>query len=114
MNRKPNRVVAMPASALVWIGGQGVAVELDALLREAAEKELPRLAQALAKIGEGEDRAGLQKLLDGGGCGAMRILSAIDAPLADEHVIGTDPPLRPELPGVWRRRIKAFRGAWAD
>lgn len=40
----------------------------------------------------------------------MRILSAIDAPLADEHVIGTDPPLRPELPGVWRRRINPFTG----
>lgn len=40
----------------------------------------------------------------------MRILSAIDAPLADEHVIGTDPQLRPELPGVWRRRINPFTG----
>jgi hypothetical protein len=40
----------------------------------------------------------------------MRILSAIDAPLADEHVIGTDPPLRPELAGVWRRRSNPFTG----
>src|SRR6188472_611449 len=40
----------------------------------------------------------------------MRILSAIDAPLADEHVIGTDPPLRPDLPGVWLRRINPFTG----
>lgn len=28
----------------------------------------------------------------------------------DEHVIGVDPPLRPELPGVWRRRINPFAG----
>ena len=40
----------------------------------------------------------------------MRITSAIDRPLQDEHVIGVDPPLRPELPGVWRRRINAFTG----
>lgn len=40
----------------------------------------------------------------------MRILAPIDAPLADEHVIATDPPLRPDLPGVWRRRINPFTG----
>jgi hypothetical protein len=40
----------------------------------------------------------------------MRITSAIDRPLQDEHVIGVDPPLRPELPDVWRRRINAFTG----
>ncbi len=40
----------------------------------------------------------------------MRITSAIDRPIKDEHVIGTDPPLRPELPGVWRRRINPFLG----
>ena len=40
----------------------------------------------------------------------MRITSTIDRPLRDEHVIGTDPPLRPELPGVWRRRINPFLG----
>jgi len=40
----------------------------------------------------------------------MRITSAIDRPLQDEHVIAVDPPLRPELPGVWRRRINAFTG----
>jgi hypothetical protein len=29
---------------------------------------------------------------------------------ADEHVIGVDPPMRPELPGFWRRRLNAFTG----
>jgi len=40
----------------------------------------------------------------------MRIVSAIDRPLADEHVIGVDPPLKPALDGVWRRRINPFAG----
>ena len=40
----------------------------------------------------------------------MRILSTVDRPFADEHVIGTDPPMKPELPGVWRRRINPFTG----
>lgn len=40
----------------------------------------------------------------------MRITSGIDRPIQDEHVIATDPPLRPELPGVWRRRINPFLG----
>ncbi len=40
----------------------------------------------------------------------MRIVSAIDRPLADEHVIGVDPPLMQQLPGVWRRRINPFTG----
>src|SRR5215470_13259726 len=40
----------------------------------------------------------------------MRIISTIDRPLQDEHVIAVDPPLRPELPGVWRRRINPFTG----
>ncbi len=40
----------------------------------------------------------------------MRIVSPIDAPLRDEHVLDVDPPLRPELPGEWRRRINAFTG----
>lgn len=40
----------------------------------------------------------------------MRIISPIDRPLVDEHVIGVDPPLRPDQPGVWRRRINPFTG----
>ena len=40
----------------------------------------------------------------------MRIVSTIDRPLLDEHVLAVDPPLRPELPGVWRRRINPFGG----
>ncbi|SAK96420.1 hypothetical protein AWB81_05389 [Caballeronia arationis] len=40
----------------------------------------------------------------------MRIVSAIDRPLADEHVIGVDPPLVAQLPGVWRRRINPLAG----
>ena len=40
----------------------------------------------------------------------MRIISNIDQPLQDEHVLATDPPMRPELPGVWLRRINAFTG----
>ena len=40
----------------------------------------------------------------------MRIVSGIDVPLADEHVIATDPPLTPSVPGFWRRRINAFTG----
>ena len=40
----------------------------------------------------------------------MRIVSAIDLPLKDEHVLETDPPLRPGLPGEWRRRINPFTG----
>ena len=38
----------------------------------------------------------------------MRIVSSIDQPLRDEHVLATDPVMRLELPGVWRRRINAF------
>lgn len=41
----------------------------------------------------------------------MRVVQPIGRRgLADEHVIGTDPPLRPELPGVWNRRLNAFTG----
>ena len=40
----------------------------------------------------------------------MRIVSGIDGPLADEHVIGTDPPLAPSVSGFWRRRIQPFIG----
>lgn len=41
----------------------------------------------------------------------MRITLPIGrSALDDEHVIGVDPPLRPELPGVWRRRINPFAG----
>lgn len=40
----------------------------------------------------------------------MRIVSGIDLPLADEHVIGTDPPLAPSVSGFWRRRIHPFIG----
>lgn len=40
----------------------------------------------------------------------MRIVSGIDVPLADEHVIGTDPKLAPSVPGHWRRRINPFTG----
>jgi hypothetical protein len=40
----------------------------------------------------------------------MRIVSTINPALRDEHVIGTDPPLQPSLPGVWRRRINPFIG----
>jgi hypothetical protein len=40
----------------------------------------------------------------------MRIVSGIDAPLADEHVIGTDPLLSPTVTGFWRRRIHPFIG----
>jgi hypothetical protein len=40
----------------------------------------------------------------------MRIVSTIDRPLKDEHVLAVDPPLRPELPEFWRRRINPFGG----
>jgi hypothetical protein len=40
----------------------------------------------------------------------MRIVSAIDRPLRDEHVIGTDPEMKPSLPGEWRKRVNAFNG----
>lgn len=40
----------------------------------------------------------------------MEVITPIRRPLADEHVIGIDPKLRPDLPGVWRRRIHAFTG----
>jgi hypothetical protein len=40
----------------------------------------------------------------------MRIVSGIDVPLADEHVIGTDPPLTPTVAGFWRRRLNPFTG----
>jgi len=39
----------------------------------------------------------------------MRIVSGIDAPLADEHVIGTEPPLTPSV-SFWRRRLNPFTG----
>ncbi|HET9638541.1 MAG TPA: hypothetical protein VFP12_04970 [Allosphingosinicella sp.] len=40
----------------------------------------------------------------------MDVTQKIHRPLADEHVIGIDPPMRPELPGIWRRRINPFGG----
>jgi len=40
----------------------------------------------------------------------MEITKDINRPLGDEHVIGSDPPLRPELPDEWRRRINPFGG----
>jgi hypothetical protein len=40
----------------------------------------------------------------------MDIVAPITRSLQDEHVIGIDPPLRPDVPEVWRRRINAFTG----
>jgi hypothetical protein len=40
----------------------------------------------------------------------MDVTQPITRSFADEHVIGTDPPMRPELSGYWRRRINAFAG----
>jgi hypothetical protein len=40
----------------------------------------------------------------------MEVTKQIRRSFADEHVIGVDPPMRPELPGVWRRRINPFAG----
>lgn len=40
----------------------------------------------------------------------MDVTQPISRSFADEHVIGTDPPMRPELSGHWRRRINAFAG----
>ena len=40
----------------------------------------------------------------------MEVVSPITHSLADEHVIGVSPALRPDQPGVWRRRINAFTG----
>lgn len=40
----------------------------------------------------------------------MDVTQPIRRSFADEHVIGIDPPMRPELPNVWRRRINAFAG----
>lgn len=40
----------------------------------------------------------------------MRITNTIERPLQDEHVLAVDPPLRPEVSGVWRRRLNPFTG----
>ena len=40
----------------------------------------------------------------------MDVTRKIGRSFADEHVIGVDPPMRPELPGVWRRRMNPFTG----
>ncbi len=40
----------------------------------------------------------------------MDVTRKIRRPLADEHVIGIDPPMRPELPEAWRRRLNPFAG----
>lgn len=40
----------------------------------------------------------------------MEVTSPITKSLQDEHVVAIDPPLKPDLPGVWRRRINAFTG----
>lgn len=40
----------------------------------------------------------------------MDVIQPIRQSFADEHVIGTDPPMRPELAGYWRRKINAFAG----
>lgn len=40
----------------------------------------------------------------------MDVTRKIGRTFADEHVIGVDPPMKPELPGVWRRRMNPFAG----
>jgi hypothetical protein len=40
----------------------------------------------------------------------MEVTTRIDRAFADEHVIGCDPPLRPDVPNVWRRRMHPFAG----
>lgn len=40
----------------------------------------------------------------------MEVRTPIRSSLEDEHVIGVDPPLKPDLPRVWRRRMHAFTG----
>lgn len=40
----------------------------------------------------------------------MDVTLPVKRSFADEHVIGIDPPMRPDLPNVWRRRINAFTG----
>ncbi|MDB5706050.1 MAG: hypothetical protein JWN66_3166 [Sphingomonas bacterium] len=40
----------------------------------------------------------------------MEVTTRIDRSFADEHVIGCDPPLRPDVPNVWRRRMHPFAG----
>src|SRR5579871_6748040 len=40
----------------------------------------------------------------------MNVIHPIARSFSDEHVIGIDPPLQPELPNAWRRRINAFTG----
>lgn len=40
----------------------------------------------------------------------MDVTQPIRRSFADEHVIGTDPPMRPDLPDIWRRKIRAFAG----
>jgi hypothetical protein len=40
----------------------------------------------------------------------MEVIQTINPSLQDEHVIAIDPPMKPDQPGVWRRRINAFAG----
>jgi hypothetical protein len=40
----------------------------------------------------------------------MDVTRKIRRSFADEHVIGVDPPMKPDLPGVWRRRMNPFAG----
>jgi hypothetical protein len=40
----------------------------------------------------------------------MDVIRKTGRTFADEHVIGVDPPMKPELPGVWRRRMNPFAG----
>jgi hypothetical protein len=40
----------------------------------------------------------------------MEVIQKINPSLQDEHVIAIDPPMKPDQPGVWRRRINAFTG----
>lgn len=40
----------------------------------------------------------------------MEVTAPLHPSLQDEHVLATDPPLRPDHPEVWRRRINAFTG----
>jgi hypothetical protein len=40
----------------------------------------------------------------------MEVTGPIQPSLQDEHVIAIDPPLKPDQPGIWRRRINAFTG----
>ena len=55
--------VKLPRAGQVWVGEQGRAVELDAVLRALPVVDLPRFVERLAKVADAQDAVALETLI---------------------------------------------------